>query len=1128
MEDISEVHEYVKNIRPLHAKDISKWDYNKISEVVSGITSSSPIKRKGLQEISLNTFHGQDRKLFKNSEKLKAEDHTKAEALTMTGMGNQVKSGVEPWSSFPTTPMPQNLKRLSDVSGVQSQQSESPHQITTDIPVQQSSVLYSSSIAASSPSVHPIKSSLESFHEINSTVMIDTSPLPDQKLIDTEERSLQSNYHFQKDSNKLPDFLSVPTEAPETSSTSSLVEWYKQRLQKERAGWKVRHSELVSSQDRLLAERLEVEEQLKDSERASAKMKSSLDKVTSQLTCSDIQSQQLLTMKSELDSTRRRVRELQQSKQCDGTSLRRRCESAESLCSELKSEIAALQERSTHLQEELSSKVVEIKPIQESNQALRLIESDLHNKVSQLSSLLSETKASKGASERELQMLQLELSDAKFEATHSAKRLSSAVSAVEESNKELTNLREAKSEATTANCELTMENQHLQQKISSLTEDLNSSNNRYEQVNANLKRSNNISGKMESEVDILRVQLRNLEQQYKGLVTNNETRISDIQQRHTTEINQLKEQYDSKVAVSDREHVDLCEELESTRVRLLNEVSAHSKTTNHMQVLQSQFSDERAAAQNQLESLEIQFQQEKKTNTQTVSKYNDSVILNNDLVVENKKISSELELIQMQLRTENSHHSETTESLNTASLTINKLQSQVREYQTKLSNVSDQYESLIRKNTDLSFTIEDTQLRHSESVNSLELHIKELVASVQTFKQDSQSKKTQCDKLTKANTELSFNLQDTRLKHSAAMRDLEEKSNEKITTSESQTNKLSDKLRELEKHVSELLSSEKCAQQSVVDEKTLHSATRKQLEKAIDVKNDLEHQFQNECQSHSSTKQDLNSIELEQATNVNQLADLSLRIAQLQHKLETSESLLRDTEAERSAAMNDLFASKESQSVSECTVQELRIEISSLNTSLSNNDSALRTVQSNLSVSLKQKSDLEERLRKLTFCNENAQNALVELDKLTEMHLKERSLRRKYYNQLVELRGNMRVVCRLKPLLSSKSEMILSTDEETVEVQNKVSGKPRAFRFDDIISPDATQRSVFKSSAEDLIQSLLDGYNICIMAYGQTGLNFCLLNFLYEKKKKNNNNNNANNNQKQDQERPTQCSEVIL
>ncbi|KEG09172.1 C-terminal motor kinesin [Trypanosoma grayi] len=107
-----------------------------------------------------------------------------------------------------------------------------------------------------------------------------------------------------------------------------------------------------------------------------------------------------------------------------------------------------------------------------------------------------------------------------------------------------------------------------------------------------------------------------------------------------------------------------------------------------------------------------------------------------------------------------------------------------------------------------------------------------------------------------------------------------------------------------------------------------------------------------------------------------------------------------------------------------------------------------------------------------------------------ELYKKEMKLRKQYYNTIQELKGNIRVYCRVRPMLPKELQdghknvmEFPSTDELKFVDQN---GRPKLFEFDEVYSPDAPQSKVFEDTSP-LIDSVVDGYNVCIFAYGQTG-----------------------------------------
>lgn len=107
--------------------------------------------------------------------------------------------------------------------------------------------------------------------------------------------------------------------------------------------------------------------------------------------------------------------------------------------------------------------------------------------------------------------------------------------------------------------------------------------------------------------------------------------------------------------------------------------------------------------------------------------------------------------------------------------------------------------------------------------------------------------------------------------------------------------------------------------------------------------------------------------------------------------------------------------------------------------------------------------------------------------------MRENETRLRYiHNQMLELKGNIRVFARVRPVAEEEGESAVATaPEETLTVAKpnpKVGGKPIAvpFQFDRVLGEEVPQCDVFEE-VEQLIISALDGYNICIFAYGQTG-----------------------------------------
>lgn len=112
--------------------------------------------------------------------------------------------------------------------------------------------------------------------------------------------------------------------------------------------------------------------------------------------------------------------------------------------------------------------------------------------------------------------------------------------------------------------------------------------------------------------------------------------------------------------------------------------------------------------------------------------------------------------------------------------------------------------------------------------------------------------------------------------------------------------------------------------------------------------------------------------------------------------------------------------------------------------------------------------------------------------------------RRKLHNTIQELKGNIRVYCRVRPFLGHEMnngdvateipQIDFSKDQASLVVKTKNNEKlgrkggdvNSDFTFDHVFNPHHGQAEAFEEVA-GLVQSALDGFNVCIFAYGQTG-----------------------------------------
>ncbi|GAQ88640.1 kinesin [Klebsormidium nitens] len=117
-----------------------------------------------------------------------------------------------------------------------------------------------------------------------------------------------------------------------------------------------------------------------------------------------------------------------------------------------------------------------------------------------------------------------------------------------------------------------------------------------------------------------------------------------------------------------------------------------------------------------------------------------------------------------------------------------------------------------------------------------------------------------------------------------------------------------------------------------------------------------------------------------------------------------------------------------------------------------------------------------------------------EYEELKRRFALESAARKKYYNEVLEMKGNIRVFCRCRPLapseISSGQSNVVDFDvkgeNELLVRSGPRPGDKKAFKFDRVFNPEADQAEVFADTAP-VVMSVLDGFNVCIFAYGQTG-----------------------------------------
>ncbi|CCM01834.1 uncharacterized protein FIBRA_03902 [Fibroporia radiculosa] len=248
----------------------------------------------------------------------------------------------------------------------------------------------------------------------------------------------------------------------------------------------------------------------------------------------------------------------------------------------------------------------------------------------------------------------------------------------------------------------------------------------------------------------------------------------------------------------------------------------------------------------------------------------------------------------------------------------------------------------------------------------------------------------------------------------------------------------------------------------------------------------------------------------------------SRQLEEKETELRRKDREVRELKEELRAFQDDLERERETVKSLKATISHQSTAHVALSTQVSAMQAQQAAMQAQSDVALRDKLDITLEL-------EAERKRRVEL----EQELREaETLRRKLHNQVQELKGNIRVFCRVRPLLSSDmplatpmlspsstgSGITTPTDSPDPEEEIKrreeyraqmgfpdkmdhkeivlrsssesATGQERkdewAFTFDRVFEPHSTQAEVFEEISQ-LAQSCTDGYNVCVFAYGQTG-----------------------------------------
>ena len=267
-----------------------------------------------------------------------------------------------------------------------------------------------------------------------------------------------------------------------------------------------------------------------------------------------------------------------------------------------------------------------------------------------------------------------------------------------------------------------------------------------------------------------------------------------------------------------------------------------------------------------------------------------------------------------------------------------------------------------------------------------------------------------------------------------------------------------------------------------------HSKETSELKSSLEgSRGEMEASLDNAKASLKTSQAEIARLEEEMASMQQKLADDSSKSIkdEYEQRIETMKSDSLRREDEHNEELNTAVAHE--RQVHTARIQEL--------------EAALATANSNIEVQIKQHTTQlrntldEEKQRALQGLRNELQDTVKkaheERDDFKQLFTKENKLRKAIHNKLMDLQGNIRVICRVRPVLemekrSGQDYIVTEFLSEEDLVITKDSTCKIKFEFDQCFIPESSQVSVFRA-VQPLCISVLDGFNICIFAYGQTG-----------------------------------------
>ncbi|RYP42319.1 hypothetical protein DL767_000241 [Monosporascus sp. MG133] len=280
---------------------------------------------------------------------------------------------------------------------------------------------------------------------------------------------------------------------------------------------------------------------------------------------------------------------------------------------------------------------------------------------------------------------------------------------------------------------------------------------------------------------------------------------------------------------------------------------------------------------------------------------------------------------------------------------------------------------------------------------------------------------------------------------------------------------------------------------------------------------DLQRQFEEKCGRETEAQRERLERELtEYRSRISSLRqEKELEVQRLGLQLQARQLQLKNTDEELRKAKDQIEDHEHTISRLNAKVKQLEENARSLQEAYGSSENRKDHQIGDMSRQLQELSKRAEAAeRSADEANKAARKAIEasneEFEKfkqeLKEKLVREEEKRHKLFEQVQDLRGNIRVMCRIRPPGENPSDLpvqfeyleseydedkfagvVVPTEKDhPAEEGRKVAGRTPPFNFERIFDPSCTNEDVFDEISQ-LVQSVMDGKKVCIFCYGQTG-----------------------------------------